>query len=128
MMVAAQKIRIEIRDYRQEDCAALAGIFHRAVREIARKDYSRAQVLAWAPQLPDLDTFAARRSARSTFVAEYDTQPAGFTDLNTDGHIDMFYVNPDFQRQPRPNRNSHHSTLVSLRVKVTPEPGLRRRG
>jgi len=99
MMVAAQKIRIEIRDYRQEDCAALAGIFHRAVREIARKDYSRAQVLAWAPQLPDLDTFAARRSARSTFVAEYDTQPAGFTDLNTDGHIDMFYVNPDFQRR-----------------------------
>jgi putative acetyltransferase len=99
MMAARQKVRIQIRDYRDDDCAVLAGIFHRAVREIARKDYSRAQVLAWAPETADLNAFANRRNARSTFVAEYDTQPAGFTDLDAEGHIDMFYVNPDFQRR-----------------------------
>ena len=33
---------IEIRDYRDSDCKALADIFKRAVREIARKDYSRS--------------------------------------------------------------------------------------
>jgi putative acetyltransferase len=90
---------IEIQDYHDSDGAALAGIFQRAVREIARKDYSRAQVMAWAPDAPDTAMFAARRSARPTFVAEYCGKLAGFTDLDEDGHIDMFYVNPDFQRR-----------------------------
>ena len=90
---------IEIRDYQDADCAALADIFQRAVREIARKDYSRAQVMAWAPDGRDLEMFAARLANRPTFVAEYKGQVAGFTDLDGDGHIDMFYVNPDFQRR-----------------------------
>ena len=90
---------IEIRDYRDADCEALAGIFQRAVREIARKDYSPVQVMAWAPDAHDMAKFAARRTAKPTFVAEYDGQLAGFTDLDEDGHIDMFYVNPDCQRR-----------------------------
>jgi len=90
---------IEIRDYRDSDCEALAGIFQRAVREIARKDYSPVQVMAWAPDARDMAQFAARRTAKPTFVAEYDGQLAGFTDLDGDGHIDMFYVNPDCQRR-----------------------------
>ena len=90
---------IEIRDYRASDSEAIADIFQRAVREIARKDYSPVQVLAWAPDARDGAAFAAKRGAKPTFVAEYDGQVAGFTDLDGDGHIDMFYVNPDFQRR-----------------------------
>jgi putative acetyltransferase len=90
---------IEIRDYQDTDCEALAEIFTRAVRQIARRDYSPAQIAAWAPETRDLDKFAALRSTRPTFVAEYKGQVAGFTDLNGEGHIDMFYVNPDFQRR-----------------------------
>src|SRR5882724_9083022 len=90
---------IQIRDYRNSDCAALADIFQRAVREIARKDYSPVQVAAGAPDARDTVKFAARRTAKPTFVAEYKGQVAGFTDLDEDGHIDMFYVNPDFQRR-----------------------------
>ncbi|HMH63969.1 MAG TPA: GNAT family N-acetyltransferase [Rhizomicrobium sp.] len=90
---------IEIRDYKNSDCETLAGIFKRAVREIARKDYSPSQVQAWAPDERDMVEFAARRTAKPTFVAEYDGQVAGFTDLDDDGHIDMFYVNPDCQRR-----------------------------
>ena len=90
---------IEIRDYRDADGAELTAIFQRAVREIARKDYSPIQVMAWAPDAPDTVDFATRRSAKPTFVAEYDGKLAGFTDLDDDGHIDMFYVNPDFQRR-----------------------------
>lgn len=89
---------IQIRDYRDSDCDALADIFSRAVREIARKDYSPVQVAAWAPEGRDTADFAARRSAKPTFVAEYDGKVAGFTDLDGEGHIDMFYVSPDFQR------------------------------
>jgi putative acetyltransferase len=90
---------IEIRNYREADCEALAGIFQRAMREIARKDYSPVQVMAWAPDARDMAEFAARRTAKPTFVAEYDGQLAGFTDLDGDGHIDMLYVNPDCQRR-----------------------------
>jgi putative acetyltransferase len=90
---------IQIREYRDSDCAALADIFQRAVREIARKDYSPVQVAAWAPEMRDIEGFAARRTAKPTFVAEYGGQVAGFTDLDGDGHIDMFYVNPDCQRR-----------------------------
>ncbi len=91
--------RIEIRDYRADDCEALADIFQRAVHQIARRDYSRVQIAAWAPETRDMEAFAARLGARPTFVAEYDGKVAGFTDLDGEGHIDMFYVNPDFQRR-----------------------------
>ena len=90
---------IKIRDYQDSDCEALADIFTRAVRQIARRDYSPAQIAAWAPDTHDMNEFAARRSNKPTFVAEYDGQVAGFTDLDAEGHIDMFYVNPDFQRR-----------------------------
>jgi putative acetyltransferase len=90
---------ISIRDYRNSDCEVLLEIFRRAVREIARKDYSPTQVIAWAPDAHDIVKFSARRIAQPSFVAEYDRCVAGFTDLDDDGHIDMFYVNPDFQRR-----------------------------
>jgi putative acetyltransferase len=90
---------IEIREYRDSDCAALAEIFQRAVREIARKDYSPVQLAAWAPDVRDIVAWGARRTAKLSFVAEYDGQVAGFTDLDGAGHIDMFFVNPDFQRR-----------------------------
>jgi len=90
---------IEIRDYQNGDCEALADIFTRAVRQIARRDYSPAQIAAWAPEERDLNEFAARRSGKPTFVAEYKGKVAGFTDLDGEGHIDMFYVSPDFQRR-----------------------------
>ena len=90
---------IEIRDYKDADSEALADIFTRAVRQIARRDYSPAQIAAWAPEERDMAAFAARRSAKPTFVAEYDGKVAGFTDLDGEGHIDMFYVSPDFQRR-----------------------------
>ena len=90
---------IEIRDYQDSDCEALADIFTRAVRQIARRDYSPAQIAAWAPEMRDMDKFAALRSTKPTFVAEYKGQVAGFTDLDGEGHIDMFYVNPNFQRR-----------------------------
>ena len=90
---------IEIRDYKDTDSEALAEIFSRAVRQIAKRDYSPAQIAAWAPEDRDMADFAARRSAKPTFVAEYDGKVAGFTDLDGEGHIDMFYVSPDFHRR-----------------------------
>jgi putative acetyltransferase len=90
---------INIRDYQNADSEMLADIFTRAVHQIAKRDYSPAQIAAWAPKERDMAAFASQRSAKPTFVAEYDGQVAGFTDLDGEGHIDMFYVSPDFQRR-----------------------------
>ena len=90
---------IVIRPYLVSDCEALAKIFKRAVLEIASKDYSPAQILAWAPDSRDTEKFAARLAAKPTYVAECDGTIAGYSDLESDGHIDMLFVNPDFQRQ-----------------------------
>ncbi len=90
---------IGIRSYRVSDCPPLADIFKRAVRQTAARDYSLAQVLAWAPDECDMTKFAARLIAKPTFVAEIEADIAGFTDLDNQGHIDMMFVDPDFQHQ-----------------------------
>jgi putative acetyltransferase len=90
---------ITIRPYRASDCQILADIFKRAVREIAVRDYTPAQILAWAPDECDMMKFSARLTAKPTFIAELDGEIAGFTDIDSRGHIAMMFVSPDFQRR-----------------------------
>lgn len=91
--------RIVIRAYAPENCETLATVYRRAIREIAAKDYTPAQILAWAPDTLDMEMFAVRLASRPTFVAEIDGAVAGFTDTEADGHIDLFFVHPDHQRR-----------------------------
>lgn len=88
---------ITIRRYVPDDLDGLIAIFTRAVRETAIRDYSPEQLRAWAPDRPDRDAWAARRTSRPTFIAEAGGAAAGFTDLEPDGHIDMMFVHPDHQ-------------------------------
>ena len=88
-----------IRPYRQEDLASLVALFRASVRTIARRDYTDAQVRAWAPDLIDQGSFALRCARKSTWIAECEHRVAGFSDIEPDGHIDMLYVHPDFNRR-----------------------------
>lgn len=86
-----------VRPYTPADLDAVLAIFFSAVRRVARRDYSEAQVRAWAPDAPDRARWAARRGDRPTWIAEVGGAPAGFTDLEADGHIDMMFVHADHQ-------------------------------
>ncbi len=66
-----------------------------AVREIASKDYSPAQIAAWSEV--DRAEWDDWRLTRPAWLAEIDTVAVGFTDLEPDGHLDMMLVHPDFQ-------------------------------
>lgn len=88
-----------IRPYRAADAPELARIFRASVSSVPPGDYTASQILAWASALADEAKFAARCASRSTWVAEAGDRMAGFTDLQSDGHIDMLYVHPDFQRR-----------------------------
>jgi len=90
---------IEIRGYAASDASALTSLFRSSVREIASRDYTASQILGWAPDWIDEMRFGQRCASRTTWVAEVEGRIAGFSDLEPDGHVDMLYVHPDFQRR-----------------------------
>ncbi|HEY1720059.1 MAG TPA: GNAT family N-acetyltransferase [Magnetospirillaceae bacterium] len=87
---------ITIRPYRFDDLDTVIDIFLRAIREIASRDYTPAQIEAWAQV--DRASWAEWRLSRPTWVAVVDGMPAGFADLEPDGHLDMMFVHPAFRR------------------------------
>jgi putative acetyltransferase len=84
-----------IRAYRPTDLDAVISIFLAAIRETASRDYTPAQIDAWAQA--DRDGWAVRRLSRPTWVAVIDESAVGFTDLEPDGHLDMMFVRPAHQ-------------------------------
>jgi putative acetyltransferase len=88
--------RILIRPYTPGDVDATVDIFLRAVREVSSKDYSPAEIEAWA-KVEDRSRWAERRISRPAWIAEFDGKPAGFSDLTGDGCLDMMFVHPEFQ-------------------------------
>jgi len=91
---------VVIRPYGHEDAADTLAIFLAAVMETAAADYSPEQILAWArPECRDLATWHSVMLERNSFVATVAGAAAGFSDVDSDGHIDMMFVAPRFLRQ-----------------------------
>jgi putative acetyltransferase len=88
---------ILIRPYTPGDSDATIEIFLRAIREVSSRDYSPAQINAWA-QVEDPAKWAERRISRPAWIADIDGKPVGFSDLVADGCLDMMFVHPEFQR------------------------------
>ncbi|MFT4090533.1 MAG: GNAT family N-acetyltransferase [Asticcacaulis sp.] len=83
-----------IRPYHHSDAEALSAPYARAVSQTGPRAYSPDQVAAWLSLTPDAARIGAMMAGRWCFVATTDT-PAGFIDLESDGHIDMLYVAPE---------------------------------
>jgi|SRR5581483_635224 len=84
-----------IRDYRPEDAPVLARLFFETVHRINSRDYSPAQVSAWAPAIPASERWHARLAASETVVAAEADRVLGFASLEADGHIDLLYCDAD---------------------------------
>lgn len=84
-----------VRDYRRADCSAITRLFYETVHSVNLKDYSEEQIRAWAPAVPDAQTWHSRMIRRCTLVAEEDGQVIAFAELESDGHLDMFYCRND---------------------------------
>jgi putative acetyltransferase len=98
-MTRTNSLAITIRPYAAADVPRLTSLFRASVRDIASRDYTAAQVRAWASCITDEDKFGQKCETKSTWVAEIGGRIAGFSDLELDGHIDMLYVHPDFQQR-----------------------------
>src|SRR5262249_20683048 len=63
------------------------------------RDYSPAQIAAWASDDIDSVRWFERFAGRWVMVAEETGRPVGFAELEPDGHVDRVYVSADYQRR-----------------------------
>ena len=89
---------IEIRLFKPQDAEQIAQLFHDTVREINVRDYSTAQVKAWAPDDIHFKNWVEVCSSRFTYVADHQGTIAGFAELEPNGHIGCFYCHKNYQR------------------------------
>ena len=90
---------IEVRSYRGEDATATLTVFLDAITETAAADYSPAQIAAWArPEQRTVPDWQRAMQGRNSYVALLNKQIVGFSDVNSDGHIDMMFVSPRHSR------------------------------
>lgn len=88
-----------LREYKPDDCSALAKLFYDTVHCINCKDYTEEQINAWATGTIDLAQWNASFLEHHTIVAELDGEIAGFGDITADGYLDRLYVHKDYQRR-----------------------------
>ncbi len=88
---------IEIRLFEERDAEQIATLFHDTVRKVNIRDYSIAQVQAWAPDDIYFRDWVKVCSSRFTYVADDAGVVAGFGELEQSGHIDCFYCHSDYQ-------------------------------
>ena len=90
---------MRVRTYEIGDTKQIVKLFYDTVHEVNIRDYTKAQVDAWAPANIDLETWTKSLNSKYTFVAEEADKILGFGELEASGHIDCFYCHKDFQRQ-----------------------------
>lgn len=89
--------QLPIRHYQDGDAAALRTVFDAAVRELGPRDYTPAQVEAWADRGPGEAAIHARcTDGRTTLVClDAAGEIGAYMDLEADGHIDHLYCRPE---------------------------------
>ena len=91
--------KITIRPYAPADLHDIIDLFKGSVRKVAVKDYSKQQVMVWAPDEINLEHWREKYTSEDTSVAMLNSTIAGFYKLDNDGYIDMFFVHSDYQRR-----------------------------
>ena len=88
---------MRVRAYAAVDLDRLIALFRTSVRTVARRDYTPAQLMAWAPDEIDRERWLLRLGASNTWVAARGELVAGFISLEPAGHVDMLYVDAELQ-------------------------------
>lgn len=90
---------IALREFRPGDEPALRAVFESAIHEVAIRDYTQAQVDAWAPRGWDPALWAARMQGIAPFVVERDGEIVAYADVQPNGYIDHFFVSAPAGKQ-----------------------------
>ena len=88
-----------VRTHRNGDIPEISRLYYDTIHRINSKDYTPEQLDAWAPAIPEPSFWRERFKKYHVYVAEADARIVGFTELDTMGHIDCFFVHHEWQRQ-----------------------------
>ena len=90
-----------IRPYRDEDAPPLSELCRAAIQVIGPKAYSPEQVEAWLARHSGPSLYRERAANGSIiFVAvDENDRPVAYTLLETEGHLDRLYTDPNHTRQ-----------------------------
>lgn len=88
---------ITIRSYQPEDAQILWQLFFNTVRQINVRDYTQAQVEAWAEDKSDLTDWIEKMKNNQPFVAKINQHIVGYSDLQSDGYINHFFCHHQYQ-------------------------------
>jgi putative acetyltransferase len=90
-------MNIIIREYLIEDAQALVNIYYNTIHQVNIKDYSEAQVDAWASSASlDVESWKKKWENLKPFVGIVNDQVVGFAEFEPNGHIDCFYCHHDW--------------------------------
>ena len=107
---------MEIRSYHLADLPAIVMLFRETVHRVAARDYSQAELDAWAPAEIDVAAWAERLADNHTRVAAEKNRVLGFAELAAGGHIEMLYVAADRQSEGIATQLlAHMETAAALR-------------
>ncbi len=91
---------MEIREYRQGDCAEMIKLFYDTVHAINALDYTKEQLDAWTAGIAAREAesiWNGRFSRQYSLVAVIEGKIVGFADMDVGGYLDMLYVHKDYQ-------------------------------
>lgn len=90
---------VRIRPYILYDCKEIMQLFYDTVHVVNKKDYTQAQLDAWAPKNADEKYWEQVLKEHYSIVAELDNRIVGFSDMDDTGYLDHLFVHKDYQGQ-----------------------------
>lgn len=88
-----------VRTHRNSDIPHISRLYYDTIHRVNCHDYTREQIDAWAPAVPEDSFWKERFKKYNVYVAEEDECIVGFTELGSTGHIDCFFVHHEWQRR-----------------------------
>ncbi len=88
---------MNIRRYQTGEEQTLWLLFYNTIHQVNCRDYSPAQIEAWAPSTIDPEQWRERLINTNPFIAEENGEIVGFAELEDNGHIDCFYCAYNWQ-------------------------------
>lgn len=89
---------MRLRRFQLADAPALFEVFYSSVHLLACRDYTAAQIQAWAPDDIDQGLWAQHMQGLQPFVVEDGAKIVGYADLQSNGYIDHFFVSGQYAR------------------------------
>ncbi|MEM9858019.1 MAG: GNAT family N-acetyltransferase [Bacteroidota bacterium] len=85
------------RKAKESDLEAILTLYVRSIQETCKNDYSPEQISAWMGSIEDRGKWLDRIREQYFILVEVDDRLAVFASLENKSHIDLLYVDPQFQ-------------------------------